>query len=140
MKVIQVYTRSTLMKNKLFQVTFMLKLTLTSLLVSVLLMLLCNCWSVWLSVNKHSLLTNYFEYMCWSKYIPWVMRYTKVEKINTIFIYGDYRQVTRRSMRLHAEWFLDRVRLLRYVFSNIIKTLQETGNANNKKHNWVREK
>lgn len=47
-------------------------------------------------------------------------------------------QVTRESVRLYAERFPDRAHLSLSVFSNLIKTFQETGNIGNKKCNRVK--
>lgn len=61
------------------------------------------------------------------------MRYTKAEKVDLIFIYGECRQNVRESIRLYAERFPDRAIPSRSVFADIIKTFQETGSVGNKK-------
>jgi len=47
------------------------------------------------------------------------MRYTKAEKVNIIFIYGECRQIMKEAVRLCAEKFPDRVHTSFSVFSNI---------------------
>jgi len=61
------------------------------------------------------------------------MRYTKAEKVDTIFIYGECRQIIRKAVRLYVEKFVNRVHSSFSVFLNIVQTFQETGSMDNKK-------
>ncbi|KYN04951.1 hypothetical protein ALC62_04167 [Cyphomyrmex costatus] len=61
------------------------------------------------------------------------MRYTKAEKVDMIFVYGECRQIMREAVRLYTERFPDRVHPSFSVFSNIVQTFQETGSVDNKK-------
>ena len=47
------------------------------------------------------------------------MRFTKVEKVDMIFVCGECRQIMREAARLYAEKFPDRVYPSFSVFSNL---------------------
>ena len=67
------------------------------------------------------------------------MRYTKAEKVDTIFIYGECRQIIRKAVRLYVEKFVNRVHSSFSVFLNIVQTFQETGSVNNKKRKQIKK-
>ena len=61
------------------------------------------------------------------------MHYTKADKVDMIFVYGECRQIMREAVRLYAERFPNRVHPSFFVFSNIVQTFQEIGSVDNKK-------
>jgi len=70
------------------------------------------------------------------------MRYTKAEKVNIIFIYGECHQIMKEAVCLCAEKFPDRVHTSFSVFSNIVQTFQEAGNGwnvDNKKRKRIKK-
>ena len=56
-----------------------------------------------------SILIDQFEFIYRSKCVSCEMRYTKTEKIDMIFIYGECRQIMREAIRLYAKRFSDLV-------------------------------
>ena len=61
------------------------------------------------------------------------MFYARAEKVHMVFMYGECRQNTRVAVRVYAERCPDCATPSRSIFSNIIQTFKERGNADNKK-------